>query len=281
MPAIESSKTRVDVGDGLQWNVKTFNASGDDAPTVVALHGFTGSGLDFKPLFEAMPSRWILPDVLGHGASDAPADPAPYAMPAVAAQLAVVIDQMVSGPYTLLGYSMGARLALSVLLGELPADVPRPAPNRLILVGGTPGIDEADERAKRQETDGAIAEGVREHGVDWFCEHWSKVPILQSQRNIEPGFREGMERRRRSLSADGLCRSLEGLGTGAMPSLWPKIGDLDIPTMLITGSEDAKFSDVAERMVAANSNIQHRMMDAIGHTAHLEAPRRFARAADF
>ncbi len=281
MPAIESSKTRVDVGAGLQWNVKTFNASGDEAPTVVALHGFTGSGPDFTPLFEAMPSRWILPDILGHGASDAPQEMAPYAMPAVAGQLAAVIDQTVDGPFKLLGYSMGARLALSLLLGELDGDAPRPAPSQLILVGGTPGLEDEEERAKRLETDRAIAEGVREHGVDWFCDHWSKVPILQSQRNIEPGFRESMERRRRKLSADGICGALEGMGTGAMPPLWDRIGDLDIPTMLITGSEDAKFCGVAERMVAANASIQHRVMDAIGHTAHLEEPRRFARAADF
>ncbi|MCA9660364.1 MAG: alpha/beta fold hydrolase, partial [Myxococcales bacterium] len=143
------------VAGGLEWSLRRWPVGevgeagevGDGAaerPTIVALHGFAGSGEDFSPLIaapgDALDCDWITVDIPGHGRSAAPERAAAYAMPAVAAGLAELLAAVTRGPYVLLGYSMGGRLALSLVLGDGAAGLVWPRPAGLILVGATPGI---------------------------------------------------------------------------------------------------------------------------------------------
>src|ERR1700722_7925977 len=49
-------------------------------------------------------------------------------------------------------------------------------------------------------------------------------------------------------TSHGLARALRGLGTGALPSLWDRLGEVSIPVTLVVGERDAKFRDVASEM---------------------------------
>ena len=46
----------------------------------------------------------------------------------------------------------------------------------------------------------------------------------------------------------GLAAALRGLGTGVMPPLWDRLGELAMPVTLVVGERDAKFREVAGRM---------------------------------
>jgi pimeloyl-ACP methyl ester carboxylesterase len=70
----------------------------------------------------------------------------------------------------------------------------------------------------------------------------------------------------------GLARALRGLGTGALPSLWGRLGELTMPVVLIVGERDAKFRAFAERMAAAIADSELVVVPGAGHAAHLEAP---------
>ena len=43
----------------------------------------------------------------------------------------------------------------------------------------------------------------------------------------------------------GLARALRGLGTGALPSLWDRLGELPMPVTLVVGERDEKFRAIA------------------------------------
>jgi 2-succinyl-6-hydroxy-2,4-cyclohexadiene-1-carboxylate synthase len=76
----------------------------------------------------------------------------------------------------------------------------------------------------------------------------------------------------------GLARALRGLGTGALPSLWERLGELRAPVLLLAGERDRKFREIAARMAAALPDARVLAVPGAGHAAHLEAPEAVAEA---
>lgn len=81
-----------------------------------------------------------------------------------------------------------------------------------------------------------------------------------------------MARERARHSAKGLADSLRGAGTGRMPPLWERLGELDLPVLLLSGEEDAKFTALAADLRAALPRAEQRVIPGAGHCAHLESP---------
>jgi pimeloyl-ACP methyl ester carboxylesterase len=75
-------------------------------------------------------------------------------------------------------------------------------------------------------------------------------------------------------TASGLAAALRGLGTGVMPSLWDRLGELTMPVELVVGERDEKFRAIAGRMEAALADARVLVVEGVGHTVHLEAPDR-------
>lgn len=286
----DSADREIMVAGGCRWALRRWAGACAgpgrlqvDAPTIVALHGFTGTGDDFGPLIRgpaAIPGNWLSVDILGHGRSDAPPyGSEAYTMSAVAAALADVLEAALQGgPYVLVGYSMGARLALSLVLGELIRERRWLRPAGLVLIGGTPGIADSLERAQRQVQDVALAESVLSRGLDWFIDTWAERPILASKKRITAPLRLAMAARFRLQRAQGLAGCLRGMGTGAMPSLWGALEHLDVPTLWVTGADDPKFTEIAREVVAAVPGAERVVLGGVGHSAHLEAVAEFSAA---
>ena len=230
-------------------------------PSVVALHGFTGTPEDWLPVTEG----WDLtaPWMPGHGVQ---------ARRRCTMEGAVkhVLTEMPAQPWVL-GYSMGARVALSVAVA---------APHRvrgMVLVGGTPGLQGA-ERNTRMAADEALAERIERGGMASFLAYWRTVPVLASQQEIRPLWRDPMRTRKERHTTAGLAASLRGMGTGAMPPLWDFLPDLTVPTLLITGERDERFTELNARMAELLPRAEHVVLPGVGHTAHLEAPEAFRAA---
>jgi len=167
-------------------------------PGVVALHGFTGSGLDFESLAKALPTfDWWALDLPGHG-NTAPLDSGGSWMletcAATAALIASLAAENPQRPIHLLGYSLGGRVALQTL-ARTSATEHR---EKLVVVGATPGIGDARERARRQDWDRALAEHIRREGMVAFLESWQQQPLIATQTRIEAGPLARMQARRRA-----------------------------------------------------------------------------------
>ena len=173
------------------------------------------------------------------------------------------------GPAAYLGYSMGARFCLHLALA-------RPqAVESLVLISGTAGIDDPDERWARRRSDEALADQldpVRSGGVpvpvEVFLRRWTDSPLFAGVDSEAAGLDE----RKRNTGA-GLASSLRLAGTGTQLPLWGQLGRLDMPVLIVTGEEDEKFTLLGQRLaesIGANATVV--AVPAAGHSPHLQRP---------
>ncbi len=60
-----------------------------------------------------------------------------------------------------------------------------------------------------------------------------------------------------------------------MISVWERLRLLQIPTLLITGEEDKKFTSINTEMVKLIPGAKHVVVENAGHNVHLEKPEVF------
>lgn len=142
--------------NGVKWNV---TVTGSGSPLLL-LHGFTGAGSNWEPFVPSWRDafRLLIVDIIGHGLSDSPEDPARYAMERAAADLAGILDHVGIAKTDVLGYSMGGRLALMFAV-RYPERV-----GRLILESSSPGLADPGDRQARVQRDEQLAEQIERRG---------------------------------------------------------------------------------------------------------------------
>jgi 2-succinyl-6-hydroxy-2,4-cyclohexadiene-1-carboxylate synthase len=228
------------------------------AADLVLLHGFTQTGRSWQPVRDALAGRYrsVAPDLPGHGDF---AERRPASFAACDAYL-----RAVSGaPVTVVGYSMGGRIALhaALSLGRMLS--------RLVLIGASPGLADPPERAARRAADDALADRIEAIGIEAFVREWSAQPLFA---DVPRGIADAADTDRLRNTATGLAAALRGLGTGVMPSLWDRLGELALPVDLVAGERDEKFRAIAERMAGALPDARLHVVPGAGHAVQLEAP---------
>lgn len=241
----------------------------------VALHGFTGSGLDFESLAHLVGGPWYCPDWPGHGESPFPAYPSQpdfYSLPHhldIISQT-VALARTDGLPVILIGYSMGGRLALHWAIKNAPLL------RGLILIGTSPGLASDQERLARQLSDRQLADKIQADGIPAFLHYWQNLPLMRSQSAIPEPWKSAWLDRRANNSALGLAGSLLGVGTGALPALHHSLPELALPTLLAAGEHDEKFCRLMQEMHSRIPAAEFHAIPAAGHAAHVECPVSFA-----
>jgi 2-succinyl-6-hydroxy-2,4-cyclohexadiene-1-carboxylate synthase len=253
--------------DGVRLHVAT---SGDGAPLVL-LHGFTGCGAAWAAHVRAFATRFrvVTIDLLGHGWSDAPADPRRYHIERSAADVLAVLDRLGIERAYLLGYSMGGRLALQI------AATGQERILALIMVSASPGLRSDAERRSRATQDAALADAIEREGVPAFVDRWERQPIFASQARLPWAVRETLRAQRLQHTARGLANSLRGMGQGVQPPLYDQLPRLRIPTLLLAGELDARYCAVGAEMSAAIPGARMIIVPDSGHAVQLEQPEVF------
>ncbi len=237
------------------------------AESLVLLHGFTHTGASWEQVQAALAEqvqgapaeryRGLAPDIRGHGSA---AGLRPVTLDAVIEDVAALAP----GRFTLVGYSMGGRIALHVALA-LGARV-----QRLVLIGASPGIADVAEREARREADERLVSEIESSTVEEFAERWATATaVLAGQ---PASVREMVHQDRLRNTPAGLAAALRGLGTGALPSLWDRLTELDMPVELIVGERDEKFTAIARAMAEKIPDPGLSLVAGSGHAVHLEAP---------
>jgi len=237
----------------------------------VLVHGFTGSAASWgEGIVDGLAGAGLTPvlvDLPGHGRyAEAGTTPGAARTIALADALAVIAAATGDDRADVVGYSMGGRIALHFAAAH-PERV-----RRLVLESASPGLASEAERAVRRASDEALAELLVAEGVDAFVERWEAQPLFDSRASVDA--RElARQRELRLLNDPGqLVAALRGLGTGALPSLWERLGDISIPTLLVVGALDRKFVEIAKRMASALPHAEIVEVRGAGHTVHLERP---------
>lgn len=235
---------------------------------VLALHGFTGCGEDFKgfsPLCNTLPT-WHCLTLPGHG-------PQPQIDCTPAATVELIHEKIsnFNAPHStpsniLLGYSMGARAALNYVCAYPDSC------DALILIGPNPGIETSGQRAERRAADELLARQIEVGGLTDFLNYWEETPLIRGQRAMDTDWRAEMLANRSQHTTTGLAASLRHFGQGSCPNLWPELSKLPFPVLLLTGRNDSKYTAISQRMAYELPKARHQIIDGASHAPHFEAP---------
>ncbi len=248
---------------------------GQGEKTVLFLHGFMGSGEEWRPIIETLgPAiHGLCPDLPGHGRTQAAEGAAGHSVETCIEGLLQGLDERGVAQCPVVGYSMGGRVALQFTLRH-PSRV-----QRLVLESASPGIEDETQRAVRRARDAQMAGELRalqdnREGFRAFLDEWYRHPMFASLEK-QPALRAALIETRLDNSPDGLAESLLGMGAGAQSSLWRDLGSLSCPTLVIVGNLDRKYRLVGEQISESHSSIALYEMNECGHNVHLENPAAF------
>jgi 2-succinyl-6-hydroxy-2,4-cyclohexadiene-1-carboxylate synthase len=222
---------------------------------LVLAHGFTQTGRSWAGFGRLLgrSRQLVAVDLPGHGGSaDVRADVG-------AAGRLLVEAAGDGGEFDLLGYSLGARLALHAAL-ERPAGL-----RRLVLIGGTGGIEDPAGREERRRRDEALADTLDDGDLDGFLARWLALPMFADL--ADPGLEA-----RRANTAAGLASSLRLAGTGTQIPVWDRLGELACPVLAVAGAGDHRFAAHAGRIAASAKAGVHSLVPGARHAAHLSQP---------
>lgn len=262
------------VVDDVSYHAKWLTSYKHQQPTLVCLHGFTSTHQTFAFLTQSaeMAGYNLLAfDLIGHGKSDSPAMAAPYTYQMVLKVIAQLLDQLGLAQVAILGYSMGARVAIGFTI-SYPERV-----SRLIIESGTPGLKTSAERQTRRQSDERLADRILIEGVPAFVDFWENLPLFDTQKNLPKRVRDRVRLERLSQLAQGLANSLRFMGTGSMPNYWPQLASLKtVPVAIIVGERDTKFCGIADAIHHQLPTSQIICVPDAGHCVHLERPDQIA-----
>ncbi len=217
---------------------------------IVTLHGFMGS-------------PWHLPDVQHvalrvpfHGVPAAHADCTSWTE-----ALDALESELPPGPITLLGYSLGARLALGLVMR-----CPRVRAAALISVHA--GLDAAEQPA-REAFEASMAARLESSGLPAFVDEWERLPLFSTQSVAQ---RQAQRAPREGHDAAALGGAFRVLGTSRMPDYERLLGDVHVPLLFVAGELDAKYSELAVRYASAAARGEACIVPGVGHNPLLEAP---------
>lgn len=231
---------------------------------LVLLHGFTQTGQSWGRFGDlvARGRAVVRVDLPGHGGSAAC-----RADLEESGRLVAEIAAAHAGA-DLLGYSLGARVALHAAL-----HLTRAAPGtlrRLVLVGATAGIEDDAARAARRRRDAALADLIEAEGLERFLEGWLAMPMFAGLPD------DGLAERRRN-TAEGLASSLRLAGTGTQTPLWGELAEIRTPLLALAGAGDVRFTLHARRIARSVRAGVASLVPGAGHAAHLAQPATCAR----
>ncbi len=236
----------------------------------LALHGFFGSGQDWRDAVEYANTGLRLdacPDLPGHGClADLPDDHRLYRLEPLLHWLRARIAALPERPRTLIGYSLGGRIAIH-LAHRFPESI-----DRLVLIGASFGIADPIEREARLQLDMDRAARLRQIGPAAFHREWIANPLLASRQNTPADLLAGLESRRHHAKPEGLATALSAFSPGRIPAISPTNLRYCGPILLLSGDLDQTYT-------ASNALAAQTLTDAItktipasGHSPHFENP---------
>lgn len=250
--------------DDLRWEVRLCGAG----TPLLLLHGFMGRGSGWAAHATVFAKHFLViaVDLPGHGRSGIPLDPARASVERSADDLATILAREGCAPAHVLGYSLGARVALR--LAAACPDVLR----RLVLESPSAGLATDPERRARRAADADRAARLERDGIEAFVDEWEREPVFASQMGLPPARAARLRSERLRNRPAGLAASLRGSGQGSMDPLHERLAGIRTPTLVIAGALDPTGRARAETVAAGIPGTRLEILSGAGHNPHLETP---------
>jgi len=244
-----------------------FDDDQEKGPVVVLLHGFMGSLHDWSDLRNRLRPRYrtMAIDLPGHGQTPLTKD---FDFNDTCQGLADWLRSRGLQDVHLIGYSMGARIALGMSLRDADCIA------SLVLESAHPGLEIDADRKARQVQESTWAAAVNDDQAKFLSE-WADGPLFRRQRQRNPEAAEAMMLRRNQGDPQNWADAQNSMGLARQPNFWSDLPSLNLPVLLVTGAEDSKFGQLADRMMNQLPQASHRSISESAHCVHLEQPAAF------
>ena len=186
----------------------------------------------------------------------------------VDAAVGALLEELDLSGAVLVGYSLGARVALAT---SARGD---PRVSAVVSVSGSPGLRGIEERRERAERDASLARALEAGGLDDFSENWYRLPLFTPFVN-SPLALGAIQRRRAHGDPAALAGALEGMSPGRAAPVWGRTSrGGELPVLFLAGALDTKFCSLAREAAAEEplGAAEAEILPGAGHAVHLEAP---------
>lgn len=241
------------------------------APPLFLVHGFTASSASFVANLDGLRQHFtvVTVELLGHGASDAPEDPAAYAPGPAMERLANLMDHLGYRQVLLCGHSLGGALALRFALD---------APERLsglVVINSSSAAGSPQWRENAHAGMAGMAARVRAEGTG-FLKSTRLYPA--HSRRLDPISKDLLTRDFDRIQPAGLAGTAEALVVDV--NAYERHGELQVPMLLVVGDRDTDFAPSAPGFAARFPEGMVRVVHLAeaGHAANIEQPREFEAA---
>lgn len=230
-------------------------------PPIVLLHPFPAHHEFWQPIAQSLISRYrlILPDMRGHGESDAGEGPAMMAKHA--ADLGRILDSENIGRALFVGVSIGGYALFEFWRrsrGRVAA---------LVLCNTKGQADTAEARSARLQA----AADVLERGAEQFFQSMLAKLMGKTTQATRPDLVEGALNMMRKMSAEDIAQVQQGMAE--RPDSLETLKTINVPTLILTGDEDVLTGlGEAEQMRRGIAGSELQVISRAGHYSPWERP---------
>jgi 2-succinyl-6-hydroxy-2,4-cyclohexadiene-1-carboxylate synthase len=171
------------------------------------------------------------------------------------------LDDVPQSGDTILGYSMGGRIALHALLDGARYQ-------RAVIVSAGLGIESENDRAARRAADETWAKRFERDEWETVLRDWNAQPLFGGDVRV---------RRERDYDRRRVVDALRRWSPAVLPPLAPRLSEIEIPVLWIAGERDAKYLAEAKRAVSLLPNAELWICPGAAHRVPWEQPDAFAK----
>jgi pimeloyl-ACP methyl ester carboxylesterase len=211
----------------------------------------------------------LLADLLGHGGSDAPPEPAAYRPERAVERLAGHFDQLAIERAVFFGHSLGGALGLRFAL-DYPDRL-----HALVIINSNSAAGTAQWRNEVRPGMINLAERVTAEGTGFL----KKTRLYPGQgKRLDRKSRAALVKAFDSLKPAGLANTARSLVVDV--NCAERLGELRVPLLVVIGTRDAEFAANAPAFIAKfpPDLVQVVTLDDAGHAANIEKPKEFETA---
>ncbi len=229
-----------------------YDAYGDGL-AVLFTHGYQASRRMWEAQRDALEPRnkMIAWDLRGHGESGIADDPAQYSHDLLLADMLALLAHVGAPEAVLVGHSLGGFASLRFYL-EHPDVV-----KALVLFGSGPGFRDPEARAKWNEMAERFAGGMEKRGLELLKRASEEVSTAVHR------------------SAQALAHASRGMLAQQDSRVMDAITNIDVPTLVLVGSEDKQFLGSSEYMAKKIPGARLEVIEGGAHAANMQQPEAF------
>ena len=222
-------------------------------PVILLSHGYSATSQMWRGQVEALAKDHTLVtwDMRGHGQSDYPEDQDLYTEEHTVEDIAAILDAVGAKKAIVGGLSLGGYMSLA-FNATYPERV-----RALLIIDTGPGYKNDAAREGWNETSLKTAERWERDG-------------LSRQQNASAEVSSSSHR-----DATGLARAGRGMLTQKNARVINSLPDINVPSVVIVGANDAPFLNAADYMAAKIPGARKVVIPAAGHSANIDQPAAF------